>query len=370
MVSMIGHDIGHIFKNLQVFNLKGRAVLGFSFIRRFKARQKYSYEKKIAAILHIYYEDQVKLLAKYCNNFPSNTDFYITTTCEKTKKLIEKTFSESGIKIICTIRPNIGVAMSTLWVTYADVIASGEYEYICYIHDKKSPYSDYEIVGQQFAERCFENLVGTKNVIENVINLFENNPKLGILGPPEPYHGAYYTVFADSWMANYQNAVKVAKELGLSVDIRAEIPPAAPLGDMFWFRADALKKIPEMNFKYEDFDVKYAPDGTKLHAIERLYGYIAQDAGYYYAEVINSDEARSDLVNFRYIIHDIMRNMLSAGCIAYNFELAKTFASNCNGTKQSKRLVLKSKVKKFIPTSVWKILKKIYHFFGGKKWIG
>lgn len=332
--------------------------------------QEYNYQENIAVILHIYYEDQVSILLQYCKNFPEKTDFYITTTNKVTKKKIDELFSENNFHYVCKIRPNIGMAMSTLWVTYADIIDSGKYEYICYVHDKKSPYSDYEIIGQQFAERCFENLMGSKEIVKNIINIFESNPKLGILGPPEPYHGSYYTVLVDSWMANYENTVELAKELGLYVDIRADIPPAAPLGDMFWFRAVALKKICEISYGYGDFNVKYAPDGTKLHALERIYGFIAQNAGYYYAEVINSDEARSDLVNYRYMLHSIMYNMSIAGQIPYSFEIAKNIALNCNDSKRLKKLVLKHKLKKIIPSFIWGKMKFVYHYFGGKKWIG
>ena len=58
--------------------------------------------------------------------------------------------------------------MSSLWVTYADVVLEGKYEYICYFHDKKSPYTQFAIHGEQFARRCYENLFGTPEVVKNV----------------------------------------------------------------------------------------------------------------------------------------------------------------------------------------------------------
>ena len=36
----------------------------------------------------------------------------------------------------------------------------------------------------------------------------------------------------------------------------------------------------------------------------------------------------------------------------------------------STRILLKRKLKSKIPKPIWTILKKIYHFVGGKKWVG
>lgn len=202
----------------------------------------FEYSKKCAVILHIYYKDLVERLADYCLNFPDNTDFYITTTTEETNEIIKREFKARNLNFTSKIRPNVGVAMSTLWVTYADVVTSGEYEYICYFHDKKSPYLDYTMHGDSFATRCYDNLFGTKEIVKNIINIFEDNKRLGMLGVPVVYHGQYFGVHVLTWPVNYENTVKLAKKLKLNVPIKQDVIPVAPYGDMFWFRADALKK--------------------------------------------------------------------------------------------------------------------------------
>ena len=182
-------------------------------VSRENIEKPFNYDKKIAVILHIYYTDLVECLATYCENFPSQTKFYITTTREETEKAIEKAFKSRKLDFVCKIRPNVGVAMSTLWITYADIVLNGEYEYICYFHDKKSPYTQFGIHGEQFATRCYENLFGTKEVVQNIINLLIENPRLGILGAPLVYHGEYFMVSQRNWEGNYQNTVELAKTL-------------------------------------------------------------------------------------------------------------------------------------------------------------
>lgn len=335
----------------------------------------FNYDKKCAVILHIYYEDLVERIADYCMNFTDNTDFYITTTSKKTNEKISKEFKLRGLHFVSKVRPNVGVAMSTLWVTYADIVTEGKYEYICYFHDKKSPYMNYTMHGDSFAMRCYDNLFGTKEIVKNIINIFEENERLGIVGVPVVYHGQYFGVHVSSWRINYEKTAKLAQKLKLDVPIKSDVIPVAPYGDMFWFRADALKKAIGQNFTYDDFDVEYKSDGTFMHAIERIYGFCAQDSGYYYADVINSDDARSDLINYQYMLYNLVDILISNNQWVTNYDITKyvvkyhTSANNMMSDKTA-RLALKTIMKTKIPKPIWNFMRKIYHFFGGKKWVG
>lgn len=330
----------------------------------------FTYDKKIAVILHIYYEDLVEYIADLCMNFPPKTDFYVTASREDTEKNIQKEFDRRGLHYKCTLRPNVGVAMSTFWITYADVITEGDYEYVCYFHDKKSPYSQFAVQGEQFAARCYENLLGTKEIVKNIINLLEDNPRMGLLGVPEPYHGDYFEVALRSWKGNYQNTVSLAKKLDLHVDISPYITPVAPYGDMFWCRAEALKKAVGYGFTYDDFDIKYSSDFTLLHAIERIYAFAAQDAGFFYADVLNSDNARADLVNMQYALHQTCSVLMTKGFWPSNYVELLNVLRGYNGGSVSKRIRFKQKIKKIVPRPIWNLLKRAYHSFGGKKWVG
>ncbi len=334
----------HILRTKNLTDIWNQLQLEY-VVPKYSIEKPFTYDKKIAVILHIYYEDQVEIIADYSRNFPLNTDFYITTTSKETEASIIKAFDERNLNFICKIRPNVGVAMSTLWITYADIITEGKYEYLCYFHDKKSPYSQFSVQGQQFAERCYQNLMGTKEVVKNIINLLEDNPRLGILGPPMVYHGDYFMAAARGKDGNNQNVQELAKKLGLKVDTNPNKLSVSAYGDMFWFRADAMKKAISTGFSYDDFDIKYQQDFTILHAIERIYGYIAQDAGYYYAEVINSDDARSDLVNYRYMLEQLSMNMFNRGFYFGNFEHLKQQVLNLDASILSSK---RSRAKLFL----------------------
>lgn len=334
----------------------------------------YTYNKKLAVILHIYYEDLVEKMVGYCCNFPHNTDFYVTTTREKVKEKIEAEFAKYALDVHCEVRPNVGVAISTLWITYSDVVLKGEYEYICYFHDKKSPYWGKNKEGLEFGERCYNNLVGTSTVIKNIVNRFEKEPRLGMIGPPAIYHGHYFNVAMNTWPVNYKNTVELAKKLDIHVAIDPNIEPVAPYGDMFWFRSNALKKVIGAGLTYDDFDFKYKPDGTILHAIERIYGYAVQDSGYYYATVTNTDDAQSDIANYEYLLKTVCRILNQDGCHTYTVEAMlytlELLSQGCGWPKRAFRLRIKDRLKRICPTFIWNFLKKIYLGLGGKKWVG
>ena len=355
-------NLTHLYNQLELEYIVPRDIV----------EKKFTYSKHIAVILHIYYKDMVEEMAQYCENFIENTDFFISTTDEETEAEIKKAFDARKLKYELKVRPNIGLGLSSLWVTYANVVLEGKYEYICYFHDKKSPYSQFAMNGEQFAARCYENLFGTKEVVKNIVNLFEENTRLGVLGAPAVYHGGYLAVPPMTWPVNYENTKKLADRLDMNVNINPNIAPVAPYGDMFWFRSDALKKVIGKGLTYDDLDVdfKKEKDGTILHAIERIYGFAAQDSGYYYADVIHSDNARTDLINYKYMMEQLCEIMLANGHVIHNFEAMKMYMRQYKGAYIPWRMRVKGKLKKILPNWMWNLMKKVYMSLGGKKWIG
>jgi lipopolysaccharide biosynthesis protein len=104
-----------------------------------------------------------------------------------------------------------------------------------------------------------------------------------------------------------------------------------------------------------------------MHAIERIYGYAAQDSGYYYADVINSDNARSDLINYRYMLNKMLEIMHKKGLDIHNFQatlytLLATYPDlqNYLDTIKTKTLI-KQVCKRMLPKFILNLLKKIRH---------
>lgn len=191
-------------------------------------------KKRVALVLHFYFEDLAEYCLHYVQSMPKEADIYVTVGSEKKKKIIEETFSvlENNVKVI--LIENRGRDVSALLVGTKDFIM--DYDYVCFVHDKKVTQLSPQTVGAGFSYKCFENLLPTKEFVQNVIRTFEENPRAGLLTPPPPNHGDYYITLGLEWGKNYDITVELAEKLGITVPIDKKKEPIAPLGTMFWFR--------------------------------------------------------------------------------------------------------------------------------------
>lgn len=272
------------------------------------------HNKKIALVMHIYYEDQAEMCFKYAASMPEETDVYITTDHEKKIEHIKQVFSKLKCrKLEIRLRENKGRDLSTLIVAFKDEIK--QYDYVCYAHDKKVKQIEPRTIGYGFAYKCFENILGSRDFVKNVLDTFEKNPRLGMMTPPPPNHGEYYFVLGQEWGQNYENTKELAKKIGINVPISDKYEPISALGSMFWFRPKALKKLLDVDWKYSDFpEEPVADDGTILHAIERLHGYAAQSEGYYSGYLFSDKCASIELTNLEYDIRTLNETIFSHGC--------------------------------------------------------
>ncbi len=256
-------------------------------------------QKKVALLIHIYYTDELEKLKKYICNMPSYADIYFTTQTEEKKEYIESKCRDLPNKMEVRLVENRGRDVSALMMVGKELVA--EYEYICFIHDKKVTQEKPGSVGEGFAYICYENVLGSRQYVENILGLFEDNKHLGVVCPPKPLHGPYVFGLMETWEKNYYNAVKLLKQLDIQVPIDKYKVPVAPHGSCFWFRSDAVKKLFEYDWKYDDFPEEPLPiDGTISHAIERIYAYVAQDAGYYSSIVMNDEFAKIEYTTLMY----------------------------------------------------------------------
>jgi rhamnosyltransferase len=276
-----------------------------------------AHNKRIAVIIHIYYPDLVDECTRYAKNFPPSTKFFITTTSHSCKSQIEESFSSNELDYVITIIPNAGRDVPALLVTYKDTVLGGDYEYICFYHDKKSEYLNLAVMGEHWRRRGLDNICGSSEIISSIVKLFEGNACLGVIGSPWPYNGKLMNVVSSTWEKNYSNTLALMQMLGIDVPIDIKKPAIAPYGAGFWFRSKALKGLYARDWIYSDFiDTSISIiDGKLEHAFERIYAFAAQSCGYYYAEVISPDYAKADIINYRYMYYTLLENLQTSSIV-------------------------------------------------------
>lgn len=279
-------------------------------------------KKKIALVLHFYFEDLAEYCLHYAQSMPKEADIYVTVGSEKKKKIIEETFSVLENKVTVIMIENRGRDVSALLVGTKDFIM--DYDYVCFMHDKKVTQLSPQTIGAGFSYKCFENLLPTKEFVQNVINTLEENPRAGLLTPPPPNHGDYYITLGLEWGMNYEVTMKLAKKLGLTVPIDEKKEPIAPLGTMFWFRPKAMKLLFDQDWEYKDFPPEPNEiDGTLLHAVERIYSYVVQQEGYYPAWIFSDKGAQIEVTNLNYMVRQLNKCIFYMGPGAGRFEDVK-----------------------------------------------
>ena len=240
---------------------------------------------KIALIVYSYFEDMIDDDLKYILSMPNNSYIFIVVVSEKIKYIWEKKrVFLSNYVFEVRVQKNRGRNESAYWITCRDVIKN--YDLICVVHDKKTPAAYPAIKGYNFNIHCWENLLKSKYYVSEVISLFYTEPRLGLLMPPTPYFSDWRRCIVNM---EWGNNLKIGKELynRLHLHVPFDEAPDAPWGAMFWFRAKAMLPFYRYNWTVEDFPKEPVPsDGTILHALERMYPMIAQEAGFFSAWIL------------------------------------------------------------------------------------
>ena len=96
----------------------------------------------------------------------------------------------------------------------------------------------------------------------------------------------------------------------------------APLGTMFWFRVEAMKRLLNFGWKYSDFPQEpNKTDGTLLHAVERVYPFVVQAAGFYPALLMSDVFARIEVTNLSHYVRSYNHVLTEHGIYNYQYKM-------------------------------------------------
>lgn len=278
-----------------------------------KQQMTYSTDKKILIIAHLYYDDIWEYAFNYLKNIPSHIDILITTDSDYKKEFFNENIAnnlENNVKVI-KVEPR-GRDMAALLVGSKDIVK--DYDYFCFMHDKKSQGKEFITVGATFRDVLWENNLASPDYINGIIKEFDDNPSLGLIVPPRIYHGTYFYTYTNNyWTLCYDEVLDLLDRMEINSKISRDAPPLA-IGNCFWAKYDALKPLFDLNWDYVDFPEEPMPaDGTVSHALERIHGYVAASKGYYSEFVMTDEYARSELLNKSYMFSKTMKHIIANG---------------------------------------------------------
>lgn len=228
---------------------------------------------KLAVILHIYYFEQIPMIAQYLQNLNNANvpyDLIVTTP----HKLTAKDLPFTATKIIKTENRGYDIAP---FIHAIKSLNTDDYDYIMKLHTKNMSHTTYtqlnnrRLTNHIWAKILWESMLGSKTQISDNLNLLQNNAAIGLIA-------AKYCL--SNSPKNYKHLLsQINEELQkLGFDNVKKLTFAA--GTMFLTRANLLK--PFLKYDITDFPPTNSKikDNTLAHVVERLFGAIVEKQGY------------------------------------------------------------------------------------------
>jgi lipopolysaccharide biosynthesis protein len=238
--------------------------------------KKFTKRSNTSVVLHLYYEDLAEDMIAYIKNI-GTPDVFVTFKQSVNLAYLNK-FIDSGLNTYLIPVENIGRDIRPFLVAYREVLAR-DYEYCCKLHTKRSL---HRVDGDTWRAALLGCLAGTENCATKVIGYFNKNKEVGLLAPkgslmelsvPEIHAGNI------RWLDAILSTIG---EDGLIGNYNVQFPS----GSMFWFKANALQELLDLQLESDGFELETGQlDGTLAHTIERLFGVFANRKGFQIREI-------------------------------------------------------------------------------------
>lgn len=231
---------------------------------------------RLAVIIHMFYEHMTPEFQRYFKNIPFPFDVYISTDTPAKKTIIERFFQGWGVgEVDVRVTENRGRDIAPKLIGFSDVY--DKYDFVLHLHSK---WSDHAGVLANWRGYLLETLLGSKEIVYSVFEAFGRTPDLGFVAA-QHFEPVRHWV---NWGGDFKIARGLAKRMGFKMEDKKVLD--FPSGSMFWARTAALKPLIDLNLKFEDFaEERNQIDKTLAHAIERLYFYVCEHAGFRWLKI-------------------------------------------------------------------------------------
>ncbi len=230
----------------------------------------------LAVACHLFHADLAVEFQQYLANIPFPFDTFITTDTPWKGETLRRQFGgwPHG-EVEVRISENRGRDIAPKLVALRDI--HHRYDYVLHLHSKRSSHHSALAAWRGY---LLETLVGSAAIVRSVFEAFAQDPRLGIVAA-QHFEPVRHWI---NWGGDFKVASDLARRMGLRLDAKRVLD--FPSGSMFWARSAALHPLLELELSHADFpEEKGQVDGTLAHAIERLYYFTCEGAGYSWIKI-------------------------------------------------------------------------------------
>ncbi len=181
-------------------------------------------------------------------------------------------------------------------------VAIQGYDYIGFYLDRDITSSLHKPMDEAISYKGLETLIGAGDYVQNVLNLFERERKLGLLATPTLNHGVYVEYAKFGWGDTYADVLECLEKIDKHVRISETVSPVLVQDLCFWTSVNTLCDIQtdlETIVLYLEKEKEYSV--LKIRAIlERLLPLLIQSVGKYSGFVTNTEYASIEMDNREY----------------------------------------------------------------------
>ena len=262
-------------------NALSKALFNLTYDNKHYNLFRLSKESIILVLLHILQGDKINDIINKINNIPVKFDLLISTDFLYIKKLLEEQigkFSKANLYEIIILK-NKKKSKLPLLIKLRKRIKY--YKYFIHLYYKESKNSsEYDNIMMKY---LYHNLLGSNEIVSQILTDFENNEHLGFIYPENFYFDTNLPMSLSRNIESFINSIIKRISPGYTVGNNFKYP----LGNMFWARVDAVYQIFENKFIkiFSEETIKVNNETVKVSEI--IWLYLVKINGYYYKTIFN-----------------------------------------------------------------------------------
>ena len=257
---------------------RGRVTGAFPDAWRVHPALPFDDPSRVCVLMHVHYPELLADLVDQLSAIPVGFDLLVTNTTASALTIDAKRLPHlRNIAVLDT--PNHGRDILPM-ISVVNAGLLDPYHLVLKVHTKHSLWrADHAQLGgdgSQWREGFLQALLGDQQNVSDILGGFAADPDLGVVTADGNVLGPEF------WGGDQSTSRDLLGRIGLDLAVDELRFPA---GSMYWIRGIVLQGLRSLSLTAEDFDQeKGQVDGTTAHAVERLIGILATEAGLRIAE--------------------------------------------------------------------------------------